>query len=258
MFFDFMNGSLGYDTTTVIANTAKHQTWITVASMIGFVGGFLQCIGLIWMGFRHKSHGMPLICVTWFMAHDSTYLLNYDHWFHETNFPLLQNAWYTMAFYNVLELIMLYQILRYSREEVFPKMSFGQALLACIGVQALAYAVFWWLMSLIRDPFNYQLFATTALLSPLFNIPMMRARGSRKGFALAPLTGIALIPVGTWWWLYLSDPYFQQPVIVAVAIGNIAMGLVGIWYFLRLPEYRPDVQASHRGVVATPVVLSAD
>src|SRR5690242_2203727 len=99
MLFEFMYGGLSYDPATVIANTAKNQQWITVASLIGFVGGFLQIIGLIWMGFKHKTHGMPLICTTWFLAHDSTYLLNYHHWFYETGFPLLANAWYTMAFY---------------------------------------------------------------------------------------------------------------------------------------------------------------
>jgi hypothetical protein len=242
-----MNGGGSYDVVTVIANTAKNQTWITIASAIAFVGGFLQIIGLIWMGFKHKTHGMPLICTTWFLAHDSTYLLNYHHWFYETNFPLLANAWYTMAFYNICELVVLYQILRYSREEVFPQMSMWQAVLSCLGAIILCYAVFWWLMSLIRDPFNYNLFATTALLSPLFNIPMMRARGSRKGFALWPLIGVAMVPVGTWWWLYLSDPYFQQPFIVTVAIGNVIMGLIGVWYFLKLPEYHPEFHTNMKG-----------
>lgn len=239
MLIDFVNDASTYDTATVIANTAANQPWISIASFIGFVGGFLQIIGLIWMGFRHRTHGMPLVCTVWFLAHDSTYLLNHQYWFHELDFALLRNAWYTMGFYNVCELLVLYQTVRYSRHEVFPGMSLWQSIVSCLGMVLLGYAVFWWLMSSLDDPFYYKLFASTALLSPMFNIPMMRARGSRKGFALAPLIGITLVPCGTWWWLYLSDPYFRQPVIVMVAIGSIAMGLAGIRYFLSLPAYDP-------------------
>jgi len=32
-------------------------------------------------------------------------------------------------------------------------------------------------MSLVDDPYNFILFATTAILSPLFIIPLMRSRG---------------------------------------------------------------------------------
>ena len=101
MLFEFMNGGQSYDTATVLANSVANSGWIAFFSIIGFGGGFLQIIGLIWMGFKHKTHGMPLICTTWFLAHDSTYLVNYHHWFHEANFPVLANAWYTMGFYNI-------------------------------------------------------------------------------------------------------------------------------------------------------------
>jgi hypothetical protein len=231
-----------YDVATVVANTAKHHTLISLLGVVGFAGGFLQCIGLIWMGFKHRTHGMPLICTTWFLAHDSTYLLNHDYWYNQMDFALSQNAWYTMGFYNILEFIIIYQTIRYSRHEVFPGLSLMQSIAAFIGAQLLAYAVFWWLMSSIDDPLYYKLFASTALLSPLFNIPMMRARGSRKGFCLPALIGIAMIPVGTWTWLYLSDPYFQQPVVVAVAVLNFLLALLGIWYYLTLPAYNPETE----------------
>ena len=139
---------------------------------------------------------------------------------------------------------MLYQTVVYSRAEVFPKLNLWQSIVACIGAQVLAYCVFWWLMSAIRDPFYFHMFATTVLLSSLFNIPMMRARGSRKGFALAPLIGVALIPISTWGWVYMSDPYFHQPFIVVTAILNVLLALLGIWYYLQLPEYHPERQAS--------------
>jgi hypothetical protein len=234
-----MNGGFSYDSATVIANTAQRLPLVLAISSLAFFGGFVQMIAAIWIGFKHRTHGVPLLCVTWFFAHDTTYFLNYQHWFHETDFWVAQGAWFQMGFYMITESIVMFQIMKYSRAEVFPGMNFAQALCSLIGLQVFAFALFWWFMSMINDPLYLIKFASTSILSPVLLIPMMRARGSRKGFNLLSVGGVMLLAFSFWPWLFVIEPYFLQPMIVIVALGNMAMGVVCLWYWRTLPEYKP-------------------
>jgi len=76
-------------------------------------------------------------------------------------------------------------------------------------------------------------------LAPLFNIPMMRFRRSRRGFSLFMLYGFVLLTIGFWIWMLLSDAYFQEPFFWLIAIGNIGISIAGIVEFRRQPVYSP-------------------
>ena len=239
MLFDFMNGNLSYDAATALANVNQHKLLLMLAGTLPNLGGFLQTICAIWIGFKHRSHGIPLLCVTWFFAHDLTFFLNYTYWFHETDSWMAQMQWYQMGVFVILELILFYQILHFSRAEVFPGMSYAAALASLLGMQAFAFALFWWFMSLIDDPHYFIKMATTSVVSPLLLIPMMRARGSRKGFNLPSIGGVALLAFTIWPLLWIVEPaYFGQPLLIAVALGNMAMAAVCVWYWYKLPPYR--------------------
>lgn len=237
MFFEFMNGGLSYDAATVIANTSARLPWVLLFAGLAFLGGFVQMIGGVYMGFKHTTHGVPLFCAAFFFAHDTTFFLNYQYWFHEVDFWMMQGAWFMMGLYMLVELVVFYQILKYSRAEVFPGMSFAQVLLSLIGIVALNFAVFWWLMSLIHDPLYFVKFGSTVLLGPVWLIPMMRARGNRRGFNAISIGGVLLLSAAFWPWMFLIEPYFLQPMIVVAAILNVAMGVACYRYWRSLPEY---------------------
>jgi hypothetical protein len=239
MLFDFMSGGLSYDPAIVVANTAARLPWVLLFSGLAFLGGFVQMIAGLWMGFKHKTHGVPLLCAAWFFAHDTTYFLNYNHWFHEQDFWVAQGAWFQMGFYMITELIVMFQIMKYSRAEVFPGMGFLQALLSLVGVVVLNFALFWWFMSMLNDPLYLLKMASTVLMGPVWLIPMMQARGSRKGFNAVSIGGVLLLSAAFWPWLFLIEPYFLQPMIVIVALVNVAMGAACYRYWLSLPEYGP-------------------
>jgi hypothetical protein len=238
MLFEFMNGGLSYDSATVIANTSNRLPLVLLISTLAFIGGFIQMIAAIWIGFKHKSHGVPLLCVTWFFAHDTTYFLNYQNWFQDGGFWMSQGAWFQMGFYMICEIIVMYQIMRFSRDEVFPGMGFYPALISLVSLQVFAFALFWWFMSMINDPLYLFKFASTSILSPVLLIPMMRARGTRKGFNRLSVGAVALLAFSFWPWLFVIEPYFLQPITVIVAIGNMAIAVAAYRYFLTLPDYR--------------------
>ncbi len=244
MIAEFMNGSLSYDPATVVSRTAQYMFWILGACALSFIGAYMQYFGAIQMGFRHKTHSIPLIGNLWFFAHDTTFVVNFRHWFHDVDFWLVHAFWFALVVFAICESVVTYQILRYSRRELFPGMTLLQALACYIGLQLFAYGVFWFYLSMIRDPYYLLSFATTVVLAPLLNIPMMRARGSRRGFSLSMLIGFVFLTLGFWIWMLLSDPYFLQPFFWLVALGNLGICVAGIVWFLKLPAFQTGASAN--------------
>ncbi|WP_428312944.1 hypothetical protein [Hydrocarboniphaga sp.] len=243
MVFEFMNGGLSYDPAAVVANTSQNLGLVLGACIVSFVGAYMQYFGAIQMGFKHRTHSIPLVGNLWFFSHDTTYVMNFHHWFHEVDFWLVRAFWFALVVFATCECVVTYQILRFSRRDLFPGMSLPQSLASYIGLQLFTYGLFWWFMSMIEDPYYLLSFSTTVVLAPMFNIAMMRARGSRKGFSPFLLTGFVLLTTGFWAWMFLSDPYFLQPFYWLVATGNIGISVAALFYFRTLPEYRPPVTA---------------
>ncbi len=237
MIFDVVHGGMSYDPAGVIRATHDHLAWVLLACAVSFVGAYMQYFGAIRQGFRDSTHSIPLIGNLWFFAHDTTFIVNYRHWFGEVDFWMMRPFWFALAAFALCECIVIYQILRFSRTTLFPGASLWQACLAYAGLQAFAYGLFWWYISMIHDPFYLLCFATTAVLAPLLNIPMMRARGSRRGFSPFMVWGFVILDVGFWAWMLLIDPYFRQPMFALVAIGNVGIAVAGLREFYRLPAW---------------------
>lgn len=239
MIFDFMNGGLSYDAQAVVRNTQDHMAWILGACAVSFIGAYMQYFGAIRNGFKDRTHAIPLIGNLWFFAHDTTFVVNFHHWFYEVDFWLVKAFWFALVVFACCESVVTYQILRYSRHELFPGKSLTQAVLSYLVLQLFTYGLFWWFMSMVKDPYYLLSFSTTVVLAPLLNIALMRSRGSRKGFSLPMLVGFVLLSAGFWVWMFLSDAYFQQPFFWLIAIGNLAICWASITEYQRLPAAEP-------------------
>jgi hypothetical protein len=237
--FDLVHGGRSYDAAGVILQTQAHLLPILTACAVSFAGAYMQYFGAIKNGFRDRTHAIPLAGNLWFFAHDTTYIVNFNHWFFNVDFWLVRAFWFALVVFATCESVVTYQILRFSRAELFPGMTLLQAVTAYCGLQLFAYGLFWWLQSMIKDPYYYLSFSTTVILAPLLNIPMMRSRGSRRGFSLFMLYGFLLLTIGFWIWMFLSDAYFQEPFFWLIAMGNIVISFAGIVEFLRQPALPP-------------------
>jgi hypothetical protein len=240
MIFDFMNGGMSYDPASVVRHTDENLVWILGACAVSFLGAYMQYFGAIRMGFRDRTHSIPLLGNLWFFAHDTTYVVNFHHWFYEVDFWLVKAFWFALVVFALCESVVTYQILRFSRKALFPGMPAVQALACYLGLQLFTYGLFWWFLSMVRDPYYLLSFSTTVVLAPMFNIALMRARGSRRGFSMFMLTGFVLLSGGFWVWMMLSDSYFMQPFSWLIALGNLAICAASIAEFRRLPAWLPD------------------
>ncbi len=243
MIFDFMNGGLSYDPATVVANTSSNMVWILGACAISFIGAYMQYFGAIQMGFKHRTFSIPLIGNLWNFAHDTTFVSNMHHWFHDIDFWLVKAFWFALVVFALCECVVIFQMLRFGRDDIFRGMSLPEALASYLGLQLFTYGVFWWFLSMVKDPYYLLSFSTTVILAPMFNIVMMRVRGTRKGFSLFMITGFIPLTAGFWLWMFLSDPYFLKPFFWLIAIGNVGISVAGLRCFLKLPVYAPPSAA---------------
>lgn len=239
MIFDFMNGGMSYDAAGVVAATSQNLFWIVGACVLSFTGAYMQYFGALSMGFKHRTYSIPLICNLWNFAHDTTFVMNFHHWFYEVDFWLVRAFWFALVVFASCECVVMYQLLRYGRQEVFPGMSLVQATAAYLGLQFFMYGVFWWLLSMVHDPYYLIMFSTAVVLAPVLNIPLMRQRGSRKGFSMMMLVGYCFLCSGFWLWMLQIDSYFREPFVWMMALGSTGLAIAGVWVFKGLPEYIP-------------------
>lgn len=179
------------------------------------------------------------------LAHDTTFVASYDSWFDDENeFWLLKLFWVGLIVFSIMELVIISQIIRYAREDLFGKgCSIPKAIAIYAFLQLFVYAIFWWLRDISDDPLEYYGLMTTVIMASAFNISMMRARGSRRGMSEFILWGYLLLSVGFWPWMMVSDNYFCHPIFWMMAAGNIAVDVVSIKVYRGLPEWDPEAAA---------------
>ncbi|NIB38848.1 hypothetical protein HBA55_04580 [Pseudomaricurvus alkylphenolicus] len=230
--------ALSYDATATLAATDANLWPVVFWCAISFLGAYMQYFGAIKNGFRDKTHAIPVGCNLWFFAHDTTFVMNFSHWFYTVDHWLMKAFWVMLVLFALLEATVIYQVLRYSRHKVFPGLTLPQAVGVYLLCQIAAYIAFWWFHQIIEDPLYLLSFTTTVILTPVLTIPLMLQRNSQQGFSPFMLWGYVFLAVGFYPWMYLVDPYFTSPLFVSLGVANIAIALVTLWMYYRLPRFQ--------------------
>lgn len=238
----------GYDPQVVIENSdsGPRLALILILMAVAGIGGYMQYAGAIPLGERDKTFCIPLATNLWNFAHDTTFVASYDSWFDDENeLWILKLFWFGLIVFSILELVVISQIIRYAREDLFGEgCSVAKAIAIYCVLQVMVFGIFRWFQDITDDPLEYYGLTTTVIIASAFNISMMRARGSRRGMSEFILYGYLTLSCGFWPWMMLSDPdHFCQPVYFMMAIGNIAVDIYSIKVFRSLPEYEPPVGA---------------
>jgi hypothetical protein len=159
--------------------------------------------------------------------------------------------WFALVGTVVLELVMLYQVYRYGREELWPglsKRAFGALLLlGTLGVGAL-----WALVKATLDDELYFIsYAITAVFSVPFHTAIMSRRQSRAGQSvMMELSTIVMLLSETAAFVQVA-PVFHSPVYLGFVAAFVLWPLANVWLILRLPAIAPArMTASTRPVTA--------
>jgi len=185
---------------------------------------------------------MPIAATTFFFAHDSFFAGSYftghgvsNHWFFAA-------GGYIIAPYIVLELVLSWQIIRYSGKELGLGETPGRAALSYLGVQAAMYVFFVFMRMTINDPLYLLTTYISLFVGTIWMIPLLVSRGSRKGQSL--LLALVLWIGQTFSYVFyypMLSSYFSSPIIVAVGVTHFCIGAVYTRMLMKAPHYQMAV-----------------
>jgi len=235
----------GYDPQTVIQHTHDRLGLILIVAAVSAAGGYMQYLGAMRRGARDKTFCIPLATNLWNFAHDTTFVASYRSWFDSDthDFWLLKLFWVGLIVFSIFEVVVICQILRWGRRELFGTDDLLRAVLIYAVLQAMVFGIFRWFQEITNDPLEYYGLTTTVIMASAFNISMMKSRGSRRGMSEFILWGYLVLSVGFWPWMMLSDNSFCRPVYWLMAVGNIGVCIESIRVYRGLPEYVPPVRS---------------
>lgn len=170
-----------YSVEDVLSNLNHGLGAVLAGGAVIFVSYYLYLIEAVRLGFKHRTHAVPLFGNMFFFAHDVTFLLLYQRWFHGVDHWLFPAFWFGFLPFTALECVVHYQTLRYSRRELFPTLTSTQSVLAYGCLQLAIIVLFWFIRTQLDDPLYSISICSTVILSVALGMPFLHARRSRRG-----------------------------------------------------------------------------
>lgn len=228
-----------YNMNEVLANIQTNGTALAIFGSVAVGLAYVQCAYGAWVGYKDKSHAVPMIAVMLFFAHDSFYVFNYIFDLNPSNDPYFAGNFWSMVLFVIIEIIISWQIITYSRKEVGLGDTWLQAFCSFMAIQTGIYIFVLWLKSMIGDPLYLEMFAMSVVVANMFNIPMLMRRGNRKGQRMI-IAWALLIQTGPVCF-FLVHPnygaYFFQPIWILAGIANTILAASYVFMLYRAPAY---------------------
>lgn len=234
-------GLITYEEAEVLANIDSSLGVVLAAGAAAFICNYIYYGMAVRVGFRQRTHAIPVAANMYFFAHDIGYLLHFKRWFYEVNHWLFKAFWFGLIIFTILELIVHYQTLKYSRQELFPTLSQSQYVIVYAGMQIAIGAFFWVVCTHLADPFFLVNFSIAVFLSMVLNFPMMYGRRSQKGQSSVVAVSLLIGAIAFYFVLLpVLSPHFLTASIVVLGVLAVVMGAVYAYLLPRYPPYIPS------------------
>jgi hypothetical protein len=228
-----------YDPQTVL-HSVDHHTFAVMAFMSVCLGAtFVYLISAFRTARTHRAYPAPLAAVGFFAIHDATFVASWDAWFYTYDHWWLKCWAVALIFTSAIEFALCYQVYKYGREELMPRLTqhqFGAAIIgALLGITAMWLTV----KSVLDDPLFLVAFAVTAWMPPVFATVLLAGRRSMRGQTMLMNWCLFINPIGMFGaWAFL-DPYFRQLPFVLLGLASIGWAAVNLWLMRKYPPYKP-------------------
>ena len=227
-----------YSTQQVLAAFDDSTAQVLAAGSLVFLGAYIQYIEGIRLGFRHRTHAIPVLANMYFFAHDLVFILLFGRWFHELDHWSYKLFWVALLIFTGLEVVVHWQTLRYSHKELMPGASRRGYVIGYVGLQLLVLAIFVLLFTLIDDELFLYHFGITEVLSNVFNIPLLLSRKSRKGQSVLLAVGLLIGSNVGFFFFFLPalSPAFSAPWVAITGAAVTTLNLCYIAMLVRTPK----------------------
>ncbi len=229
-----------YTIPEVLNNIDSRLAAVLLAGGMIFVGAFIQYLEGIRLGFRDRTHAIPAFANMYFFAHDLVFVGLFTHWFVEVDHWLFKLFWFGILIFTLLECIVHYQTIKFSRQELFPDLNRRQYIIVYVALQVAILGLFIFIYSHLDDPLFLISIATTEIISNVFNISLLRRRRNRKGQSFLLAWGLLLGSNIGFFFLFLPllSNAFVTPIYYATGILVTAMNLIYMFLLTKYPAYK--------------------
>lgn len=196
---------------------------------LGF--SFVYFVIAVRMAARQKVYVEPFLGASVFLWHDGSFAAQWPVWQGEFGGHWWLAMWSIGLCGTVaLEAFLIWQFIRYGREEIMPSATPAQfGMLTIAGV--LGVGAMWWLVKAsMDDPLYFVTFAITAIWSTPFHTGIMLRRRNTQGQSVAMNASVVVIFSAVSAALMIAVPAFRSPpyyaflaVFLLWPIVNIAM-----------------------------------
>lgn len=229
-----------YAANEVVSNIQNSLVAVLLAGAVIFIGYYLFYGEAIRLGFRDKTHSVPLFANMYFFAHDIIFISLFSRWFNEVGHWLYGAFWFGLVAFTVLEVIVHYQTIRYSQQDLFPKLTRRQFLITYAGMQLAIGILFWFIYTQIDDFLFLITFASTVIVSVALMLPLLHSRGSQKGQSRILAASLIISSFGFFFmFLPTMSSYFASLPYIVMGITTVVVALIYMWSLSRYPKYTP-------------------
>lgn len=231
---------MSYDPHAVLNTLDQHVILVNALLLICFAGFLTTYVCAFKVAARHKTYPIPFAAAGFYAVHDAYFASEWDKWFNVYSHWWLELWAVSNFFCAILELLLAYQVFKYGREELAPRLTqrqFGLSLIAClIGITVV------WVMTkqILNDDLCLIAFAFTTFWPQVWGTQLLLKRQSMRGQTRTMFWGMLASPVGMFSAWYFLDPYFRSPVWLCFAAVTILWAIFNLWLSSRFPKYAPE------------------
>jgi hypothetical protein len=228
-----------YDPQTVLNSVNTHTVPVMAFMTLCLGATFVYLVSAFRTAKMHRSYPAPLAAVGFFAIHDATFVAHWHSWFGTYHHWWLECWAVALILTSAIEFALCFQVYRYGRHELMPKLTqrqFGAAIIgALLGITAMWLTV----KSILDDPLFLVAFAVTAWMPPVFATVLLCGRNSMRGQTMLMNWCLLLNPIGMFGaWAFL-DPYFRQAPFILMGVATVAWAAFNVWVMHRYPKYEP-------------------
>lgn len=233
---------MSYDPHTVLRSIDQNLLAVSGFMTICLLCTFTYLVTAFSTAKRHRAYPAPLSAVGWFAIHDAQFVVQWNKWFHVYGHWWLEFWAVALIFTSAIEFALCYQVFKYGREELMPKLTqkqFGLAIVAAL----IGIAVVWILVKrILDDELCLIAFALTAWWPPVWTTMLLVKRQSMRGQTRLMVWCLLGNPIGMFGAWYFLDPYFRSPLWLAFAAVTILWAAFNIWLVGKYPDYQFEVR----------------
>ncbi|HEX5804819.1 MAG TPA: hypothetical protein VFY31_00555 [Macromonas sp.] len=227
-----------YDALQALQSIEQNIGYIAIGGAIAGILTFVYFWESIRCGLRDRSFSSPMVATIWFLPHDFSFVLEYDKWFNVYNHWWCKAWWVGLVATVCLEIYLVWQIIRFGREELMPHLSQKAFTWAILGA-TFGAGVIWFV---IKGSMDDELFFTSFLITIVWPIPFTTAqllrRKTRRGTSVLQQGVLLPMYLGLWAALCFIDPFFRSPTFIVLTATVAVWALFNLKLVRSLPEYK--------------------